>query len=67
MNKHILMIMDSLANPGKYTVEQVIANCYDTADAADAEAAACVANDNVKLAVYILQTLRRKQTRLPRN
>ena len=49
MNKHILMAMDSLANPGKYTFEQLRENrddayadydavyaAYAAADAADA-------------------------------
>ena len=39
MNKHILMAMDSVANPEKYTVEQLKQNRDDAAVAADAAAA----------------------------
>ena len=52
MNKHILMAMDSIANPEKYTVEQLRKNCdaaykaaYKADDAAYAAYVAHVAAD----------------------
>ena len=36
MNKHILMIMDSLADPNKYTIEQLWDNRDDAYNAYDA-------------------------------
>ena len=47
MNKYVLMAMDSVANPGKYTVEQLIKNrddAYDSDDDYDDDVA-CVAAD----------------------
>ena len=45
MNKHILFVMDHLANPGKYTQEEleIADDAADAADAAAADAAAAYA------------------------
>jgi hypothetical protein len=35
MNKHILFVIDHLANPGKYTQEELDTNYYDVFDSDD--------------------------------
>ena len=61
MNKHILMVMGHLKNPGKYTTEELKANaraaninatrcCYDSHAGAHAAYAADAAHTNVHVA-----------------
>ena len=53
MNKHILMAMDSLANPGKYTIEQLKENRDDSNDSNDSNAYAVYAAYAAADAAYI--------------
>ena len=52
MNKHILFVIDHLANPNKYTQEQLKDNAYDAYDAWDAAVAAFADDDDDAFAAF---------------
>tara|TARA_R110000851_G_scaffold326769_1_gene495728 strand:+ start:374 stop:652 length:279 start_codon:yes stop_codon:yes gene_type:complete len=55
MNEHILFVIDHLANPDKYTQEELDANrksAYDAADAAVCDAAAYATRNAAYWAAY---------------